>query len=183
MAFAMRKHGGGGEIDILQPEQVEEGPVARYLLDPAIEGKIRIGADTLTPAARSERMSRIRGRDTGPEMRVRRLAHRLGYRYRLHRPELPGRPDLVFPSRRKIIFVHGCFWHRHPDPDCGLARLPKSRLDFWLPKLEGNRARDIENQKKITESGWRVLVVWECELRDASRLERVLKTFLDDEPS
>lgn len=179
----MGKRGGGGAIDILKPAQVKEGPVVRYLLDPAIESEIRVGTDTLTPAARSERMSRIRGQDTRPEMRVRRLAHRMGYRYRLHRADLPGKPDLVFPARRKVIFVHGCFWHRHPDPGCRLARLPKSRLDFWLPKLEGNRARDLENHKKLAESGWKVLEVWECELRDASHLERLLRIFLDDEPS
>ncbi len=126
--------------------------------------------DTLTPAARSERMSRIHGKDTKPEIKVRRLIHGMGYRYRLHRGNLPGRPDLVFSSRRKVIFVHGCFWHRHPDTRCKLARLPKSRLDFWRPKLESNRARDIENQKKLAEAGWQVLVLWECELRDASDL-------------
>jgi DNA mismatch endonuclease (patch repair protein) len=91
--------------------------------------------DTLSPEARSIRMSLIRGKDTGPEIRVRRIVHRLGYRYRLHGKGLPGQPDLVFPRRRKVIFVHGCFFHRHPDPRCRLARLPKSRLDFWLPKL------------------------------------------------
>ena len=101
--------------------------------------------DTLSKAQRSERMSRVRGKDTKPELLVRRLVHGMGYRYRLHRRDLPGTPDLVFPGRRKVIFVHGCFWHRHPDPACKLARLPKSRTDFWLPKLEGNRARDIEN--------------------------------------
>ena len=164
-------------------DAVNEGARTGYWVDRTVPVAPSQRTDTLTPAARSERMSRIHGKNTQPEMTVRRLVHGLGYRYRLHRANLPGKPDLVFSKRRKVIFVHGCFWHRHPDPDCGLARLPKSRLDFWLPKLEGNRARDIENQKKITESGWRVLVVWECELRDASRLERVLKTFLDDEPS
>jgi DNA mismatch endonuclease (patch repair protein) len=126
-------------------------------------------------------MSRIHGKDTKPEMTVRRLAHGMGYRYRLHRRDLPGKPDLVFSSRRKVIFVHGCFWHRHPDVRCKLARLPKSRLDFWRPKLENNRARDLENQKKLAGDGWRVLVLWECELRDTSDIEQRIRSFLDDE--
>ena len=120
--------------------------------------------DTLTPAGRSERMSRVKGRDTGPEWAVRRLVHGLGYRYRLHRKDLPGCPDLVFPSRRKVIFVHGCFWHRHPDPACKLARLPKSRLEFWVPKLERNRARDLHSQARLIDMGWQIMIVWECEV-------------------
>ncbi|MBK8184055.1 MAG: DNA mismatch endonuclease Vsr [Candidatus Competibacteraceae bacterium] len=176
-----RKRDVAGKVDVPNPAKVEDGTVAHYLVDLAIKVGTAVGTDTLTPSARSERMGRIRNRDTGPEMRVRRLAHGMGYRYRLYRADLPGKPDLVFPSRRKIIFVHGCFWHRHPDAGCTLARLPKSRLDFWRPKLEGNRARDLENQKKLIENGWRVLVVWECELRDAGRLERTLRGFLDDE--
>ncbi|MCB1823450.1 MAG: DNA mismatch endonuclease Vsr [Candidatus Competibacteraceae bacterium] len=139
--------------------------------------------DTLTPAARSERMSRIHGKDTRPEMTVRRLVHGLGYRYRLHRGDLPGKPDLVFFRRRKVIFVHGCFWHRHSDPNCKLARLPKSRLDFWRAKLERNRLRDIENHKKLTEDGWQVLILWECELRDVARLAEKIRSFLEDEQS
>jgi DNA mismatch endonuclease (patch repair protein) len=134
--------------------------------------------DTLTPAERSERMSRVRGRDTKPEMIVRRLAHGMGYRYRLHVGGLPGRPDLVFPWRRRVIFVHGCFWHRHPDPACKLARLPKSRLDFWRPKLDANRARDIAKQEGLKVLGWRVLVVWECELRDKDGLRARIRSFL-----
>lgn len=123
-------------------------------------------------------MSRIRGTDTKPEMLVRRLVHGMGYRYRLHRRDLPGTPDLVFPSRRKVIFVHGCFWHRDPDPDCPLARLPKSRLDFWIPKLEGNRERDVKNQKYLTEQGWELLVVWECQLLDVEALRVRVGEFL-----
>src|SRR5687768_17294491 len=103
--------------------------------------------DTLSKSARSERMSRIGAKDTKPEMAVRRLVHSLGYRYRLHRRSLPGNPDLVFPARRKAIFVHGCFWHRHPDSSCKLARLPKSRGDFWIPKLEANAERDLRNEQ------------------------------------
>ena len=111
-------------------------------------------ADTLTSEQRSERMSRIGARDTGPEIKVRRLAHSLGYRYRLHRRELPGTPDLVFPGRRKVIFVHGCFWHRHP----GCGRMPKSKLEFWRPKLENNRKRDLAAQRKLRSLGWKRLV-------------------------
>lgn len=132
--------------------------------------------DTLTPSERSERMSRIRNRDTKPELLVRRLVHSLGFRYRLHRLELPGKPDLVFSSRRKIIFVHGCFWHRHPD--CSLARLPKSRLDFWVPKLERNRKNDLLKQDELRRLGWVVLVIWECELREHDGLKRKIMEFL-----
>lgn len=134
--------------------------------------------DTLTAEQRSERMSRIRGVDTKPEMIVRHLAHGLGYRYRLHGRGLPGKPDLVFPGLRKVIFVHGCFWHRHPDPKCTLARLPKSRLDFWRAKLEGNRERDERDEARLRETGWDVLVIWECQLRDWAALERTIRGFL-----
>ncbi len=136
-------------------------------------------ADTLTPSARSERMGRVRGRDTKPEMVVRRLIHGIGYRYRLQARDLPGRPDIVFRKCKKAIFVHGCFWHRHPDPACKLARLPKTRLDFWLPKLEGNRRRDIANVERLEALGWQVLLVWECELRDREQLKNVLRRFIE----
>ncbi len=134
--------------------------------------------DTLTPAQRSERMSRVRSKHTGPEMTVRRLMHRLGYRYRLHDKRLPGRPDLVFPSRRCVIFVHGCFWHRHGDSGCKLARLPKSRLDFWVPKLDANKARDVENRRKLRSLQWKSLVIWECQLKKPLSLERKIRSFL-----
>lgn len=135
--------------------------------------------DTLTPAQRSERMARVRGRDTKPELIVRRLLHSRGYRYRLHDRGLPGTPDLVFPGRRKVIFVHGCFWHRHQG--CSLARMPKSRLDFWAPKLEGNRARDELKLAALTEQGWDAIIVWECELRDLDALASKLDRFLNNE--
>lgn len=131
--------------------------------------------DTLSPSERSARMSLVRASNTKPEMIVRHLAHGMGYRYRLHAKSLPGRPDLVFPKRKCVIFVHGCFWHRHADPSCKLARLPKSRLDFWLPKLEQNRTRDDANEQKLHALGWRVLTVWECELRDAGGRVRSLE--------
>jgi DNA mismatch endonuclease, patch repair protein len=135
--------------------------------------------DTLTPDQRSERMRRVRSRDTGLEWIVRRITHGMGYRYRLHSSALPGRPDLVFSKRRKVIFVHGCFWHRHDAPTCKLARLPKSRLDFWKSKLEANRQRDMENEGRLTEMGWRVLVVWECEAPDERALRQKIRHFLE----
>ncbi len=137
--------------------------------------------DTLTPGQRSERMARVKNKNTSPEWTVRRLIHRLGFRYRLHARDLPGRPDLVFRSRRKVIFVHGCFWHQHPDPQCALARQPKSRQEFWLPKFTANVARDARVQVELAKKGWGVFVVWECGLRDLKSLENRLRGFLDDE--
>ena len=115
-------------------------------------------------------MARIRGRDTKPELRVRQALHAAGLRYRLHDRRLPGTPDLTFPSRRIALFVHGCFWHRHEDPSCRLARMPKTRRDFWEPKLESNRQRDERDAKSLQALGWRVVVIWECELRTKQRL-------------
>lgn len=134
--------------------------------------------DTLTRIERSERMSRVRGRNTRPELFVRRLVFSLGYRYRLHVGRLAGKPDLVFVARKKVIFVHGCFWHRHSD--CGLARVPKSRLAFWLPKLEGNKSRDRRNIQALRREGWRALVLWECELGETAKLERRIRRFLGE---
>lgn len=134
--------------------------------------------DTLTPQERSIRMARIKGKDTKPELVARRLVHGLGYRYRLHRKDLPGKPDIVFLSRRAVIFVHGCFWHRHPDPECKLARLPKSRREFWEDKLSRNRARDLDVEQRLNESGWRVMILWECELRDLSSVATRVRDFL-----
>lgn len=135
-------------------------------------------ADTLTTVERSERMGRIQNKDTKPEMRVRKIVHGMGYRYRLHKANLPGKPDLVFAGRRKVIFVHGCFWHRHPDPSCSLARLPKSKLDFWVPKLEANRRRDEANVRELEQAGWYVLTIWECQLRNAKELKSRIQVFL-----
>ena len=120
--------------------------------------------DTVSPQ-RSAQMALIRGRDTKPEKLVRKALHGAGLRFRLHDKQLPGKPDIVLPSRKIAIFVHGCFWHRHKSARCKLARLPKSRLDFWLPKLEGNAERDKKAQAALRANGWRVIVVWECELR------------------
>lgn len=133
--------------------------------------------DTLSPEERSERMARVRGKDTRPELLVRGLIFSLGYRYRLHARDLPGNPDLVFRKPRKVIFIHGCFWHRHGA--CALARLPKSRLDFWLPKLEGNKLRDQRNKRALAKDGWKVLTIWECQLKDTRRLETMIRRFLD----
>lgn len=133
--------------------------------------------DTLTPEARSERMSRVRSKDSKAELAVRSLVHGLGYRYRLHVSDLPGKPDLVFRPRKKVIFVHGCFWHRHEN--CKLARLPKSRQDFWIPKLEGNKLRDKRNQQALRDNGWKFLVIWECQIGDLERLAGRISRFLD----
>lgn len=133
-------------------------------------------ADTLTREKRSARMALIRRKDTKPEIAVRRLIHGMGYRYRLHRGDLPGRPDIVFSRRKKVIFVHGCFWHRH---DCRLGRMPKSRLEFWGPKLEANRLRDEEVQARLLELGWQYLVVWECEIGHHLALEERIRNFLE----
>jgi len=133
--------------------------------------------DIIPPSERSEIMSRVRAKDTRPEMLVRRLVFAEGYRYRLHDRKLPGCPDLVFRGRAKVIFVHGCFWHRHEA--CALARMPKSRLDFWEPKLEANKERDARNKKLLTKEGWKVLTIWECELKDAERLKQTIRRFLD----
>jgi DNA mismatch endonuclease (patch repair protein) len=135
--------------------------------------------DPLTPAQRRRTMASVRGKDTMPELAVRRLVHGLGYRYRLHRRELPGKPDLVFPARRKVIFVHGCFWHRH---HCRAgAKEPKTNTAYWLPKLAKNKTRDKAHQIKLRRSGWRVLVVWECHLKNEKTLHRRIVKFLESD--
>lgn len=119
-------------------------------------------------------MARVKGKNTKPEIKVRRALHAAGLRFRLHAQTLPGKPDIVLSSRRIAIFVHGCFWHRHPDPDCKLARLPKSRLDFWLPKLDANRERDTRNENELRRLGWDVRTIWECELDNKQSLARLV---------
>lgn len=123
-------------------------------------------------------MSLVRSKDTKPEIAVRRWLHARGYRYRLHVANLPGRPDLVFASRKKVVFIHGCFWHRHAG--CSLARMPKSRLDFWGPKLDANAERDRRKLAALTEAGWSALVVWECELRDLDGAGARIIRFLEE---
>lgn len=132
-------------------------------------------ADKLTPERRSANMAKIRAKDTKPELLVRRMVHRFGARYRLHRRDLPGTPDLVFNSRRKVIFVHGCFWHLH---SCRDGRIPASRRDYWEPKLTRNKERDDAACAALQAMGWQVLVIWECETKDVAALEQRLRDFL-----
>lgn len=137
-------------------------------------------ADVFTPQQRSAVMRAVKGADTKPEMTVRRLVHALGYRYRLHVRSLPGAPDLVFPRLRKVIFVHGCFWHRHR---CDAGRsMPASKVDYWEAKFAANRRRDQRHRRQLRALGWEVMVVWECQLRPQQReqLAARLKAFLAD---
>ncbi len=138
-------------------------------------------ADLLSAARRSENMRRIKSKDMKPELLVRSLVHGLGYRYRLHRSGLAGKPDLVFGPRRKVIFVHGCFWHGHDDPACvDGRRQPKSNLDYWLPKLARNKERDATNVAALASLGWSILIVWECETSDRARLKLRVRRFLEE---
>jgi len=132
-------------------------------------------ADTRTPEQRRRIMQAVRTKNTGPEMVVRSAVHRMGFRFRLHRKDLPGTPDLVFPSKRKVIFVHGCYWHGH---DCSKGHLPKSRLGYWGPKIARNRERDSANVTALKAAGWQALVVWQCETRQTGALRRRLSRFL-----
>jgi DNA mismatch endonuclease, patch repair protein len=132
--------------------------------------------DVLNKEQRRYCMSRIRGRDTKPEVIVRSLVHRMGYRFRLHRKQLPGSPDIALPRHRKVIFVHGCFWHMHK---CRYGRVkPATNVSFWKTKREANVARDKKNLRKLRRDGWKVLVVWECWTRDPSALKDRLVRFL-----
>jgi DNA mismatch endonuclease (patch repair protein) len=134
--------------------------------------------DKLTPERRSENMRRIRSKDMKPELAVRRLVHGLGYRYRLHRKDLPGKPDLVFGPRCKVIFVHGCFWHGHEREGCLDGRRPKSNTGYWSPKLARNKERDAERVRALEALGWSVLVIWECETKDMRNIARRVRRFL-----
>jgi DNA mismatch endonuclease (patch repair protein) len=133
--------------------------------------------DTLTPIERSERMRRVKGRDTKPERRLRALVWRLGYHYRKHRRDIPGNPDLAFVGRKRAIFLHGCFWHRHDCPSG--RRAPKSRVAFWTKKFQQNVARDTVVAKALKRAGWKSLVIWECEIRKPELIERKIRRFLD----
>jgi DNA mismatch endonuclease, patch repair protein len=124
---------------------------------------------------RSANMRAIRSKGMRPELKVRSLVHKLGYRFRLHRKDLPGKPDLVFGPRRKVIFVHGCFWHSH---NCKTAHVPKSNQSYWGPKLERNKTRDRKNSAALRAEGWQVLIIWECDAGDESKLRKRLRTFL-----
>jgi DNA mismatch endonuclease, patch repair protein len=132
--------------------------------------------DTLSPARRSENMRNIRSANTRPEVSVRSMLHRMGYRFRLHVKNLPGKPDIVLPRHGKIVLVHGCFWHQHSQ--CGEGRMPASRQQYWLPKLTRNIERDLEHKKALRKLGWNVLVIWECELRHLRRVEAKLARFI-----
>lgn len=132
-----------------------------------------MSADIVSPEHRSKMMSMIKSKNTKPEMIVRSMCHELGFRYRLHRKDLPGSPDLVFPKHRLCIFVHGCFWHRHPG--CKYAYTPKSRPDFWLPKLAKNVERDLQIQERLKALGWKVVIVWECHTKDREILHNEIR--------
>ena len=132
--------------------------------------------DIFDPEKRSEIMSRIRGRDTKPELIVRKIAHALGFRFRLHRKDLPGRPDIVFPRHQAVIVVHGCFWHRHPG--CKRASSPKTRVRYWQNKFEGNVVRDKRNETALRDLGWKVMVIWECETKDHEAVATRIESFL-----
>lgn len=134
--------------------------------------------DRLSPEARSANMSRIRSKDTAPELRVRSTLHRLGYRFRLHRTDLPGTPDLVLPRYATVVFVNGCFWHRHAG--CKYAYTPRSRQEFWQAKFASNVERDALAIQRLEETGWRTIVVWECETRDLGALAELLEGRMRD---
>ncbi|MCY3825742.1 MAG: DNA mismatch endonuclease Vsr [Nitrospinae bacterium] len=137
--------------------------------------------DIVDKQRRSKMMSKIRGRNTVPELVVRRIAHKLGLRFRLHRKDLPGCPDLVFPKYRLVVFVHGCFWHRHEG--CQYAYKPKSRIEFWTEKFASNVARDRRNEEALRNLGWRVLVIWECETKNEGSVKQNLTKYINrDDP-
>jgi DNA mismatch endonuclease (patch repair protein) len=131
-------------------------------------------ADRISRQHRSWNMSRIRDRDSKPEKVVRSTLHRLGYRFRLHRADLPGKPDIVLPKYRTVVFVHGCFWHRHPD--CRFAYTPKSRVDFWNAKFTRNVERDLEVQEELHKLGWKIVIIWECQTKSIDNHLEVLES-------
>jgi len=134
--------------------------------------------DIISEERRSWNMSRIRGKDTKPEIIVRSMLHRMGYRFRLHRKDLPGKPDIVLPKYNTVIFVHGCFWHRHKG--CKFAYKPKSRIDFWNSKFDETVARDKRNRKQLEANGWNVEIIWECETKDMNRLKNIINKILQE---
>lgn len=163
----LSQRNGAARIDIVMQLASNSGK-SEY---PEPEGR----RDSLSVAERSHRMSLIKNSHTKPEMIVRRLIHGMGYRYRLHDKKLPGKPDLVFKSRRKVVFVNGCYWHLH---DCRTYNVPKSRLDFWRPKLERNVERDREVREELEAAGWEHMTIWECELRDMEKVGERVREFL-----
>jgi len=135
--------------------------------------------DRVSIEQRAQNMARIRCKNTAPETQLRRLVHALGFRYRLHANKLPGRPDMVFKKRKKLIFLHGCFWHQHQK--CTDGRIPNSRQSYWRPKLMGNKARDARNRLRLRSLGWRTLVIWECELVSPKAVQRKVQGFLESD--
>lgn len=135
--------------------------------------------DSLSPEKRKWVMSQVKGKNTTPEKSVRSLLHRLGFRFRLHKRNLPGTPDIILPKYHSVIFVHGCFWHRHNCPNG--QRLPKTNVDFWKNKLDNNAERDLRKLSELRTLGWKVLVVWECEVKDSHRLRNIILSFLRPE--
>lgn len=133
--------------------------------------------DTRSPEQRRRIMQAVGTKNTGPEMKVRRILHALGLRFRLHRKDLPGKPDIVLPRHRKVIFVHGCFWHAH---GCAKGQPPKSRPDYWLPKLARNVERDRTKKEQLESLGWQVLVLWQCEIKESEQLAARLQAFVDE---
>lgn len=132
-------------------------------------------ADHVPPSKRSAIMALVKSKNTGPELIVRKMLHRKGYRFRLHKKDLPGSPDLVFPCRKKVIFVHGCFWHGH---GCRYGQLPKSRLTYWKPKIMANKARDVSKERLLENAGWKALVLWQCELKQPDKAVQKASRFL-----
>lgn len=141
---------------------------------------VTVVVDNLSSPERSALMSRVRGKNTKPELVVRKLLHSMGYRFRLHGRDLPGTPDIVLPKRRTIIFVHGCYWHGH---NCSAGRLPKTRVDFWSRKITANRARDVRAVRALRRQGWSTLIIWQCQIRDLKRLTARLQRHLKRQTS
>lgn len=135
--------------------------------------------DRIDTSRRSANMRAIKSKGMKPEMIVRSLAHRLGYRFRLHAKDLPGKPDLVFRKKRRVIFVHGCFWHMHSAKSCKISRTPKSNQEYWLQKLNRNRRRDRQVRDRLRRMGWKSLVIWECQTKNPKKLANRIKSFLE----
>ena len=135
--------------------------------------------DTVNPTKRSEIMARIKSKDTKPEILIRKMVHGMGFRFRLHVTSLPGRPDLAFRRMKKVIFVNGCFWHHHNG--CKYARMPKSKLEFWIPKLTATTARDTRNIAALESAGWQTLTIWECELADIIAVKKKIMFYLESD--
>jgi DNA mismatch endonuclease (patch repair protein) len=137
-------------------------------------------ADRISKERRSSVMKAIRSKNTSPEMKVRRMLHAAGFRFRLYRKDLPGKPDIIFPSRKKVIFIHGCFWHQHQKLNCPISHQPKSNLEYWLPKLMRTVERDKIHQKNLASIGWSVLTLWECQIQKSANLPNYVVRFLEN---